>query len=164
MKAAGLQLLLDFHYSDYRADPGKQFKPAAWHGKDMPALIWPEGSIRHPDSLASLIYVGIRGVKAADPGCQIMLQRQVPFDVIGLSFRVKGEGNLYLANAEYLGADLRKGRNGQQLSLSVRRAEQRIYKETGVPKRRLFRVILKKMSKKPSQGDEKQPKKPKSGP
>ncbi len=30
VKAAGLKLLLDFHYSDYWADPGKQYKPAAW--------------------------------------------------------------------------------------------------------------------------------------
>ncbi|WP_336205279.1 glycoside hydrolase family 53 protein [Nonomuraea sp. LPB2021202275-12-8] len=29
-KAAGLRLLVDFHYSDTWADPGKQFKPAAW--------------------------------------------------------------------------------------------------------------------------------------
>ena len=29
-KRAGLQLLLDFHYSDSWADPGKQTKPAAW--------------------------------------------------------------------------------------------------------------------------------------
>jgi beta-galactosidase len=33
VKAAGLKLLLDFHYSDYWADPGKQYKPAAW--KDL---------------------------------------------------------------------------------------------------------------------------------
>lgn len=32
VKAAGLKLLLDFHYSDYWADPGKQYKPAAWEG------------------------------------------------------------------------------------------------------------------------------------
>src|SRR5260221_7781697 len=30
VKQAGMKLLLDFHYSDYWADPGKQFKPAAW--------------------------------------------------------------------------------------------------------------------------------------
>lgn len=29
-RQAGLQLLLDFHYSDSWADPGKQTKPAAW--------------------------------------------------------------------------------------------------------------------------------------
>lgn len=29
-KALGLELLLDFHYSDWWADPGKQTKPAAW--------------------------------------------------------------------------------------------------------------------------------------
>ncbi|MDP4507759.1 glycoside hydrolase family 53 protein [Nonomuraea turcica] len=29
-KANGMKLLVDFHYSDTWADPGKQFKPAAW--------------------------------------------------------------------------------------------------------------------------------------
>ncbi len=30
VKAAGMKILLDFHYSDYWADPEKQYKPAAW--------------------------------------------------------------------------------------------------------------------------------------
>ncbi len=30
IKKAGLKLLLDFHYSDTWADPGKQYKPLAW--------------------------------------------------------------------------------------------------------------------------------------
>ncbi len=148
VKAAGLRLLLDFHYSDYWADPGKQFKPAAWRGQDFPTLtqsvydwtrkvmealkaqgtlpdmvqvgneinhgmIWPEGSIRNPDNLAALIYAGIRGVKVVDAGCPIMLhialggqndeshffldnmlQRQVPFDVIGLSYYPRWHGSL----------------------------------------------------------------------
>ncbi len=148
VKAAGLRLLLDFHYSDYWADPGKQFKPAAWRGADFATLtdsvyfftckviaalkgqgtlpdmvqvgneinhgmIWPEGSIRHPDSLAQLIYAGICGVKAVDPGCPIMLHialggqndeshffidnmlsRNVPFDVIGLSYYPRWHGTL----------------------------------------------------------------------
>ena len=34
VKAAGMGLLIDFHYSDAWADPGKQFTPAAW--KDLP--------------------------------------------------------------------------------------------------------------------------------
>ncbi|HVW13497.1 MAG TPA: glycosyl hydrolase 53 family protein [Mucilaginibacter sp.] len=38
IKAAGMKFLLDFHYSDTWADPGKQFKPAAWVGEDFPAL------------------------------------------------------------------------------------------------------------------------------
>jgi beta-galactosidase len=148
VKALGLHLLLDFHYSDTWADPGKQFKPAAWRGEDFSQLqqsvydytkmvmdslrsqgtlpdmvqvgneinhgmIWPEGSIRHPDSLAALVYAGIRGVKAVDPACPIMLhialggqndeshffldnmlERQVPFDVIGLSYYPKWHGTL----------------------------------------------------------------------
>lgn len=32
VKAAGMQLLLDFHYSDTWADPGKQIIPEAWRG------------------------------------------------------------------------------------------------------------------------------------
>lgn len=33
-KNAGMQIMIDFHYSDSWADPGKQYKPAAWssHG------------------------------------------------------------------------------------------------------------------------------------
>jgi beta-galactosidase len=148
VKALGMGFLLDFHYSDYWADPGKQFKPAAWRGEDFAQLqqsvfdytkmvmdslkaagalpdmvqvgneinhgmIWPEGSIRHPDSLAQLIYAGIRGVRHVDPGCPIMLhialggqndeshffldnmlERKVPFDVIGLSYYPKWHGTL----------------------------------------------------------------------
>lgn len=38
VKAAGLKLLLDFHYSDTWADPAHQTKPAAWRDLDFPAL------------------------------------------------------------------------------------------------------------------------------
>jgi len=38
VKASGMKLLLDFHYSDYWADPGKQFKPKAWEGLDFENL------------------------------------------------------------------------------------------------------------------------------
>lgn len=38
IKAAGLKFLLDFHYSDTWADPGKQYKPAAWEGENFTAL------------------------------------------------------------------------------------------------------------------------------
>jgi len=38
VKAAGMKLLLDFHYSDYWADPGKQFKPAAWRNLSFTEL------------------------------------------------------------------------------------------------------------------------------
>src|SRR5690606_22032014 len=39
IKASGAKFLLDFHYSDTWADPGKQYKPAAWEGLDFDALI-----------------------------------------------------------------------------------------------------------------------------
>ncbi|MCK7042809.1 glycoside hydrolase family 53 protein [Enterobacter cloacae] len=38
VKAQGLKLLLDFHYSDFWTDPGKQFKPKAWEKMDYPQL------------------------------------------------------------------------------------------------------------------------------
>jgi hypothetical protein len=38
VKAAGMGLLLDFHYSDYWADPQQQNKPLAWAGLDYAAL------------------------------------------------------------------------------------------------------------------------------
>ena len=38
VKAKGFKLLLDFHYSDWWADPGKQNKPAAWAGIPFAAL------------------------------------------------------------------------------------------------------------------------------
>ena len=37
-QALGLKLLIDFHYSDSWADPGKQNVPAAWQGKDAAAM------------------------------------------------------------------------------------------------------------------------------
>lgn len=38
VKASGMKLLLDFHYSDYWADPGKQYKPAAWKNLNFTEL------------------------------------------------------------------------------------------------------------------------------
>lgn len=38
IKKAGFQLMLDFHYSDTWAAPGKQFTPASWKGASAQAL------------------------------------------------------------------------------------------------------------------------------
>ncbi len=38
LKEKGIQLLVDFHYSDNWADPGKQIKPAAWENYDFEQL------------------------------------------------------------------------------------------------------------------------------
>ena len=37
-KNAGMKILLDFHYSDYWADPQKQYMPRAWRGKSITEL------------------------------------------------------------------------------------------------------------------------------
>ncbi|MCR8558648.1 arabinogalactan endo-1,4-beta-galactosidase [Mucilaginibacter sp. BJC16-A38] len=146
IKAAGMKFLLDFHYSDYWADPQQQNKPAAWVGQDFTMLkkslydytvnvmqslkdqgttpdmvqvgneinhgiVWPEGAINNLDSLSQLLYEGIKGVKAVSPSTAIMLhialggqnaesrffldnmaKRNVPFDVIGLSYYPKWHG------------------------------------------------------------------------
>ena len=156
IKAAGMKFLLDFHYSDYWADPGKQFKPAAWKNMPFPKLkdsvtaftkqvllalkaqgtlpdmvqpgneinhgmLWPDGNIKHLDSLAQLIRAGIDGINAVDPDIVIMLHialggqtdesqffidnmlaRGVDFDVIGESYYPKWHGIL---------ADLRSNLN-----------------------------------------------------
>jgi arabinogalactan endo-1,4-beta-galactosidase len=37
-KALGMKVYLDFHYSDFWADPQHQDTPAAWQGQDLPTL------------------------------------------------------------------------------------------------------------------------------
>ena len=39
IKAAGLKLVIDIHYSDWWADPGKQNKPATWANLTQPQLV-----------------------------------------------------------------------------------------------------------------------------
>lgn len=39
IKAAGMKLLIDFHYSDSWADPASQTKPAAWQNLSYPDLV-----------------------------------------------------------------------------------------------------------------------------
>ncbi len=38
-KRAGMDVLLDLHYSDFWADPGKQYKPTAWEGLSTDELV-----------------------------------------------------------------------------------------------------------------------------
>jgi len=158
VRAAGMKFLLDFHYSDYWADPQQQNKPAAWVGKDFNSLkdsvqaytqhvmqqlkeqgtepdmvqigneinhgmIWPDGHINNLDSLAQLFYAGFKGIKAVSPQSIIMLhvalggqaeesdffyssmhKRNVPYDVIGLSYYPKWHGTLddLKSNIDYL--------------------------------------------------------------
>jgi arabinogalactan endo-1,4-beta-galactosidase len=76
-------------------------------------LMWPNGEINNLDSLATLIYAGVKAVKQVNPATSIMLhialggqndesrffldnmlKRKVPFDVIGLSYYPKWHGTL----------------------------------------------------------------------
>lgn len=58
VKAAGMRLMIDFHYSDYWADPGKQRKPAAWENHSVAQLA--EDVRQHTgDILAALKTAGV---------------------------------------------------------------------------------------------------------
>ncbi|MBE0649675.1 MAG: glycosyl hydrolase 53 family protein [Bacteroidales bacterium] len=146
IKDAGMKLLLDFHYSDYWADPQQQNIPLAWKNLDFTALkdsvqtyttnvllalkhqgtlpimvqigneinhgmLWPDGSIDHPDQLASLLKAAYQSVKEVNPKIVVMIHlalggqnqearfwlnnmiaRGVKFDVIGLSYYPQWHG------------------------------------------------------------------------
>ena len=144
----GIKLLVDFHYSDNWADPGKQYKPAAWKDLDFDQLkqavydhtydvcsslvsqgtppdmvqlgneinagmLWPDGDYNHFDNLAALLKEGNRAVKDCSPSTLVLLhiaeggdnemarwwfdnitRREVPFDVIGISYYPFWHGSL----------------------------------------------------------------------
>ena len=148
LKALDIKLLVDFHYSDSWADPGKQYKPADWEelsfeelvsalydhtydicsslvaqgtppdmvqiGNEISAgMLWPDGDYNHFDNLAALLKSGVQAVKDASPDTRIMLhipeggdnelakwwfgnitRREVPFDVIGISYYPFWHGTL----------------------------------------------------------------------
>jgi arabinogalactan endo-1,4-beta-galactosidase len=74
-------------------------------------MVWPDGEINNLDTLAQFIYAGVQGVRSVSPSTIIMLHialggqnaearffvdnmlaRNVPFDVIGLSYYPKWHG------------------------------------------------------------------------
>jgi beta-galactosidase/arabinogalactan endo-1,4-beta-galactosidase len=76
-------------------------------------MIWPDGNIKHPDTLAAFIKAGITGVKDVDSKAEIMLHiacggqnaesryfldnmlsRNVKFDIIGESYYPKWHGTI----------------------------------------------------------------------
>jgi arabinogalactan endo-1,4-beta-galactosidase len=60
IKAAGMGLLLDFHYSDTWADPGKQVIPEAWRGLDSIDALAEQVRAYTVDVLGGLIAAGAR--------------------------------------------------------------------------------------------------------
>lgn len=148
LKSYDIKLLVDFHYSDNWADPGKQIKPAAWEDYDFEALVeavyqhtfdvcnslveqgtppdmiqigneinagllWPDGDYQHFDNMADLLKAGARAVKECSPDTLVMLhiaeggdnelarwwfgniiRRDVPFDLIGISYYPFWHGSL----------------------------------------------------------------------
>jgi arabinogalactan endo-1,4-beta-galactosidase len=148
LKSLGIKLLVDFHYSDDWADPGKQNKPAAWANYDMERLkqavydhtfdvcnslaaqgtpadmvqvgneinagiLWSDGDYNHFDNMAALLKSGYQATKDASSSTLVMLhiaeggdnemarwffdnlaRRDVPYDVIGVSYYPFWHGSL----------------------------------------------------------------------
>jgi arabinogalactan endo-1,4-beta-galactosidase len=148
LQSLDIKLLVDLHYSDDWADPGKQIKPAAWKEFDFEQLklavyehtfdvcnslieqgtppemvqvgneinagmLWPEGNYQNMDNLAALLKEGYRAVKDCSSSTLVMLhiaeggnndiarwwfgnmiRREVPFDVIGISYYPYWHGSL----------------------------------------------------------------------
>ena len=60
VKAAGMGLLLDFHYSDTWADPGKQVIPEAWRGATSVAELAQRVEEYTLDVLGAMVAAGVR--------------------------------------------------------------------------------------------------------
>lgn len=66
IKEAGMEYLLDLQYSDFWADPGKQYKPKAWedlHGKALEEAVYAYTrevllTLRDEDALPDMVQVG----------------------------------------------------------------------------------------------------------
>lgn len=147
---SGMSFMLNFHYSDFWADPAKQVKPKAWEHLDNKGLetavylhtvnilkslknrnlipemvqvgneitnglLWPEGHIDNPETMAELLKAGIRGVRQECPNTKIVLHLDfgtdnkiytkwfdkiapfgLDFDVIGMSYYPHWNGGLNL--------------------------------------------------------------------
>jgi len=59
VKAAGMGLLLDFHYSDTWADPGKQVIPRAWRGAQSVAALATQVQAYTVDVLQQMVAAGV---------------------------------------------------------------------------------------------------------
>lgn len=153
LKSLGIKLLVDFHYSDSWADPGKQNKPASWKEYDFEQLkqavydhtydvcsslaaqgtpadmvqvgneinagiLWKDGDYNHMDNLAALLTAGYQAVKDSNNSTLVMLHiaeggkndmarwffdsltsRDVPFDLIGVSYYPYWHGSLAVLQA-----------------------------------------------------------------
>ncbi len=182
VKDLGMNLMIDFHYSDTWADPGKQYKPSAWAGlkgealqkavhdythqviaglkkqgtlpdsvqignEITPGMLWDDGRVggafdSNWPQFAALLKAGVSGVQdALSPGEKVgivlhvdaggnnatcrwffdhIVQQQVPFDYIGLSYYPWWHGTL---------ADLQNNLN----DLAVRYHKPLLVVETAYP-------------------------------
>ena len=115
---SGMDFMLDFHYSDFWADPAKQVKPKAWKelsGEALETAVWPDGYIEQTENMAHLLQAGIKGVREECPDARIVLHldfgtdnkmyRQwfdqvssyaLDFDIIGMSYYPHWNGSLSL--------------------------------------------------------------------
>jgi arabinogalactan endo-1,4-beta-galactosidase len=90
---AGLPWMLDLHYSDTWADPGKQFKPAAWAALPFPALV---------DSVHAYTRAVLRACAAAGvPPTAVQLGNEVDAGLLWDDGRVGWPGSAWDTPAQW---------------------------------------------------------------
>lgn len=98
IKQAGFSLMLDFHYSDTWADPGKQFTPDRWAAADKSTL---------PDSVYRYTADCLRALNAAGATPDlIQVGNEISFGMLWPSGRVEPQAD---DNWDYLAELLRGG-------------------------------------------------------
>jgi arabinogalactan endo-1,4-beta-galactosidase len=116
VKAAGMGLLLDFHYSDTWADPGKQVIPQAWRASDSIEALAEQVRSYTVDVVGALVEAGARPdmVQVGNeitPGMLIHVPT-ANTDCYGSNSSVRAGANGSQGNWDNLAALLRAGLDG----------------------------------------------------
>jgi len=119
IKAAGMKVWITVHYSDWWADPGKQYKPNAW--KNIPfavlkdsvyqftakiikdinpeyiqigneinnGILWPDGNISNLAKMKELLAAGVKAVRDQNPSTKIMMHYAGHQEAFGFFDKIK---------------------------------------------------------------------------
>ncbi len=104
---AGMGVLLDFHYSDFWADPGKQYKPKAWRSYGVDELERAVYSFTR-SSLEKILLAGVR-VRMVQVG------NEVTAGLLWPEGQLAGDGTGYDNCARFISAGIRAVRDVNEL-------------------------------------------------
>ena len=105
----GYRVMIDFHYSDTWADPGSQYKPAAWEGLSLDEL--KDAIATHTkDVLQALVDVGVtpEWVQVGNEVGPGMLW-DTDASISGATYDITANGNTYYTNQENFAAFIQTG-------------------------------------------------------